>query len=104
MSLLGVVKQVNELDIAIALPNQLTGYVSITEISDKITALVELVANADEEDDLSLPELDNLFSVGQPLVCNVISLSSENNQKRIDLSINPKTVNAKLLPDSVAKG
>ncbi|KAJ2999616.1 rRNA biogenesis protein rrp5 [Globomyces sp. JEL0801] len=51
MQLIGIVKSINELDLTISLPNQLNGYVSITEINDYITTKVEQVAE-DEEDTL----------------------------------------------------
>ena len=38
MKLLGAVKEVNELDVAVSLPNGLSGFVHITRINEKITA------------------------------------------------------------------
>jgi rRNA biogenesis protein RRP5 len=41
---MGFIKEINDLDMSISLPNQLTGFVSITEITSKITQRVEEVA------------------------------------------------------------
>ncbi|KAI8900511.1 hypothetical protein BC833DRAFT_523413 [Globomyces pollinis-pini] len=100
MQLIGIVKSINELDLTISLPNQLNGYVSITEINDYITTKVEQVAE-DEEDDLSLPELSDYFSVGQPVSCKVISVSNATSKKRIDLTVNPSSINSKLESNSI---
>lgn len=98
---MGVVKKINELDMEISLPNQLVGYVSITEISPFITDLVERVAQSETEEEL--PVLSELYAVGQPLVCIVISIGTEDkeNSKRLDLSINPEKVNESISGDLV---
>ncbi|ORY31169.1 TPR-like protein [Rhizoclosmatium globosum] len=63
-TLLGVVKQINELDIVVSLPHQMTGSVSITEVSDK-----------------ALP-------------CIAISAEKEEKRRKIELSFNPSRLNA----------
>jgi rRNA biogenesis protein RRP5 len=47
MTLLGCIKEINDLDLCISLPNQLTGFVSITDITRLITEKVEAIAEAD---------------------------------------------------------
>ena len=47
MTLVGLIKEINDLDMSVSLPNQLTGFVSITDITSKMTELVEEAA--DEE-------------------------------------------------------
>jgi rRNA biogenesis protein RRP5 len=49
-TILGIVKEISELEIVVSLPNQLQGYVSITEISSLITEKVTAVANASASD------------------------------------------------------
>ncbi|KAJ3056513.1 Protein RRP5 [Rhizophlyctis rosea] len=98
---LGTIKEINDLDLAVALPNQLTGYISITEISEAISAQVEKAANDedDEENDAEVPELRGLFYLGQPVVCVVISVEDGKDgeggkgKKRIELSLKPELVN-----------
>jgi rRNA biogenesis protein RRP5 len=87
MTLLGVIKQINELDMEIQLPNQLVGFCSITEISDEITRLVEIAAEDDSEEEV--PELSDYFQVGDPVVVGIISLDN----KRVDLTLHPSKIN-----------
>ena len=62
---MGCISRINELDLFVSLPHQLVGVVAITEISDAITAVVEKVANEDEDEDMeegsetSLPNWPN---------------------------------------------
>lgn len=116
---LGQVSQINAHDIALALPNNLTGYVPITSISDKLTERVErMVAedsqsdddNSDTEDDI---HLNAMFSIGQYLRAFVVSTSDNNPNKpaeggkrRIELSLNPQQSNIglttrELVPNSM---
>ncbi|KAI9106108.1 hypothetical protein DFS34DRAFT_47062 [Phlyctochytrium arcticum] len=116
MSLLGCIKEVNDLDLAISLPDQLTGYVSITEISDEISALVEKAANAgdesgDEDDgEHDIPELRNLFTVGQIVSCVIADIeqqadeSSDKIKRKVVLSMKPQAVNANLTADELVEG
>lgn len=50
MCILGAIKEINELELVISLPNGLTGFVSITEISEEISKIAEKVANDDEDE------------------------------------------------------
>lgn len=59
-TIMGIVKEINELEVVVSLPNQLQGYVSITEISSLITEKVTAVANAsasDNEDEIMEDEV-----------------------------------------------
>jgi rRNA biogenesis protein RRP5 len=114
MSMMGVVREINELDLVIALPNQLSGFVSITEISSIITAKVEQVANAEDDDEDSkelddLPNLKEYFTVGQTVLCQIISLvtaaeGDKKEKRRIDLSLNPAVMHAQFTPEDLPKG
>ena len=85
------------------------GTVSITEISDALTALVEEVANQEDDDDedmneeTSLPKLDQLFFVGQWVRCKIINLQSDD-RKTIELSLKPNTVNEDITKVDVTPG
>ncbi|KAJ3326789.1 Protein RRP5, partial [Blyttiomyces sp. JEL0837] len=124
MTLLGVVREINDLDLVLSLPNQLTGYVSITEISDEITAMVERAAGAnddDEEDKMeldetetSLPSLDHLFRIGQVVPCVVLAVDQgesdekdkkgAKSKKKVELSLRPELVNAGLTSKDISAG
>ena len=105
--ILGQVSQITRYDIALALPNNLTGYVPITAISDQLTEKIERYAsriNDEAESQDSLIDKDvnlgGLFAIGQYLRACVISTGEEisatqgvKGKRRIELSINPRQVN-----------
>jgi rRNA biogenesis protein RRP5 len=111
---LGAVKSVNDLDLVISLPDGLSGYVSLRDISDVMAERVDTyIANNEEiENDESnediqskqdkksddLPELKSMFTVGQFVRCVIIKLEIQeaNQKKRIDLSMRPSLLNANL--------
>ncbi|KAJ3156683.1 rRNA biogenesis protein rrp5 [Geranomyces michiganensis] len=120
MTMIGAIKEINDLDLTISLPDQLTGYVSITEISDYVTAQVEKAAGDDDgsdDEDVSVPELKNLFTVGQMVLCAVTALEHEAapgsgddaakataGRKRIALSLKPAATNASLTASELVEG
>ncbi|KAI8646880.1 hypothetical protein BD408DRAFT_428276 [Parasitella parasitica] len=95
---LGCISHINELDLFVSLPHQLVGVVPITEISDAISAIVEKVANEDEDEDMeggsatALPNLADLFHVGQWVYCKITALQTEG-KKVVELSLKPSLVN-----------
>jgi len=103
---LGQVSQINHHDIALSLPNNLTGYVPITSISDKITEQIEAIAEAEaksedgNDEDQEDVELSKLFKLGQYLRAFVVSTSdepavgsSDKPKRRIELSLRPQQSN-----------
>ncbi|KAI4197457.1 MAG: hypothetical protein LQ350_005896 [Teloschistes chrysophthalmus] len=102
---LGQVSQINQYDIAMSLPNNLTGYIPITSISDRLTGIVEKKVE-DQEDDNGEAEnkdidLNTHFHIGQYLRACVISTEKEaasgsKGKRHIELSINPRRANAGL--------
>lgn len=87
-----------------SLPNNLTGYVSLTSISDKLTKRIETLAGDEEEaddQDADTIDLGRLFSVGQYLRAYVTSTQEETStgakgKRHIELSINPREANSGL--------
>jgi rRNA biogenesis protein RRP5 len=111
---LGQVSQINHHDIALSLPNNLTGYVPITSISDKITQKIEAIAGAeedevdDEQDDLEDIDLKNYFSLGQYLRAYVVSTGDDSGpttpgkpKRRIELSLRPQQSNQSLTSKNI---
>ncbi len=102
---LGQISSINRYDIALALPNNLTGYIPLTSISGKITERMEdLVADGnaseDQEDGKEI-DLQNYISIGQYLRASVISTQGESStavktKRHIELSINPQQANSGL--------
>jgi rRNA biogenesis protein RRP5 len=109
---MGCISRINELDLFVSLPHQLVGVVPITEISDALTAIVEKVANEDEDEDMeegsetALPNLNELFHIGQWVRCKVTGLQSgENNSKKVvELSLKPSLVNEDIIKVDVTPG
>ena len=102
---LGQVSQINRHDIALSLPNNLTGFVPLTEISEKFTEYVEsLMAEDEDEEGISEAkdvELKSYFYLGQYLRAYVVSTiedtaSGSKGKRHIELSINPRQVNSGL--------
>lgn len=116
---LGQVSEINAHDIAIALPNNLTGYVQVTSVSDTLTRMVEKVASLelqsgiDGQKDHEDIELQELFCVGQYLRACVMSTTDESmkntnekGKRRIELSLRPQEANGgitarELIPHSM---
>ena len=110
---LGQVSQINRHDIALSLPNNLTGFVPLTEISDKFTEYVEhLMAEEDEVEDTSEAkdvDLKSYFCLGQYLRAYVVSTiedtaSGSIGKRHIELSINPRQANSGLKKDDLVAG
>lgn len=109
-TVLGRVTAVTSKDLAVALPNNLTGFVPITAVSEKLNERIEQVLNGDptnddEEDVDSDIELKKLFYSGQWLRAIVTTTSSEQkdgqSRRHIELSLDPQLVNGSLDPASV---
>jgi rRNA biogenesis protein RRP5 len=99
---LGQVMKITPRDITLALPNNLIGYVPLTAISDQLTKRVERLLEADEQeekedeeedDNFEDVDLKHLFQIGQFLRAYVTSNGSDENKKRIELSLDPHLVN-----------
>ncbi|KAK2098932.1 Protein RRP5 [Saguinus oedipus] len=104
MRILGCVKEVNELELVISLPNGLQGFVQVTEICDAYTKKLNEQVTQEQplKDLLHLPEL---FSPGMLVRCVVSSLSiTERGKKSVKLSLNPKNVNRVLSAEALKPG
>ncbi|XP_066094534.1 protein RRP5 homolog isoform X1 [Saccopteryx bilineata] len=104
MRILGCVKEVNELELVISLPNGLQGFVQVTEICDAYSKKLNEQMSQEEplKDLVSLPEL---FSPGLLVRCVVISVGiTERGKKSVKLSLNPKNVNKVLSAEALKPG
>ncbi|KAL4923952.1 putative rRNA biogenesis protein RRP5 [Aspergillus undulatus] len=100
---LGQVSSINDHDIGLSLPNNLTGYVPLTAISktleSKIEKMLEEDEDSDDDDDFNLHDH---FYLGQYLRAYVVSVgnksadASSKSKKRIELSIDPRLANSGL--------
>ncbi|KAF1982451.1 rRNA biogenesis protein RRP5 [Aulographum hederae CBS 113979] len=115
---LGQVTQITRRDIALALPNNLTGYVPITSISDQLTAKIddllgkenEAEDDDEESDDFEDVDLKRLFKLGQYLRAAVRSVQNEDikthgpGKRHIELSLNPHVANGRMSKTDIAVG
>ncbi|KAG0235897.1 rRNA biogenesis protein rrp5 [Actinomortierella wolfii] len=92
-------------ELVVALPNNLTGYVSIADISTQISEQLE------EE----IPDLSSMFYIGQWILCAIVELQeaasgasaasgSDKHRRKIMLTLMPQVVNAGIKPIDVSAG
>ena len=60
MKILGAIREVNEYDMAISLPNGLSGFVHIMHINEKITERLKEVLQTDDADSKDTEARNNL--------------------------------------------
>ena len=103
---------------ALALPNNLTGYVPLTAISDQLNERIELLAARESSKNKrgASPEveeairLDNLFEVGRYLRASVTSVGRRpsadrptRGKRRIELSVHPRMANWRLTKSDLVR-
>jgi rRNA biogenesis protein RRP5 len=109
---LGQITKITSRDIALALPNNLTGYVPLTAVSDQLTKRVEKMLednddesqSGDEDKDFEDIELKNLFTIGQYLRAYVTSNGSDiggKHKRHIELSLQPQLANKGLVQSDI---
>lgn len=113
---LGQVCAINDLDIALALPNNIVGHVSLAAVSETLTARIQAQASQENEDgadsdgekDDSGLDPNSLFELGQYLRAYVVSTLDDalpaisgKARRRIELSLQPEHANSGLSDQNV---
>lgn len=108
---LGCVTAITSRDVALALANNLTGYVPLTAISRRLNSRIDKLLDQDGDNEASDDEEDidpkKLFYVGQWLRATVTSTTSEGadangkSKRHIELTLDPQRVNGDLTADAV---
>ncbi|KAF4551253.1 putative rRNA biogenesis protein rrp5 [Elsinoe fawcettii] len=104
---LGQVTTITSKDVALALPNNLTGYIPITAVSDRVNERIDSLLKEDGEDQAEKSDddedvdLKKLFRTGQFLRAYVTATAGESKagskaKRHIELSVNPRLANAGL--------
>lgn len=89
MLVLGVVRDVDDFNVHVSLPNQKTGFVSVSDVSRASSRILENDSDSDGE----IPMLKDVYSAGQVLMLRVIGYERNNGKKRLKLTIVPELVN-----------
>jgi rRNA biogenesis protein RRP5 len=117
MRLLGAIKEIHDLNLVVSLPYHLVGYVSIAEISEELSSILEKMVDEEEnvmavdidseheevieKEDSILPDLRTMFRIGQQVICSVISLESNDRGKRIELTMKPNVIHNNMKPQDL---
>uniref|UniRef100_A0A8C4WBQ8 Protein RRP5 homolog n=1 Tax=Gopherus evgoodei TaxID=1825980 RepID=A0A8C4WBQ8_9SAUR len=104
MLLLGCVKESNDFELVVSLPNGLTGFVQVTHICDAYSKMLnEQVATEELLEDLN--SLSDLYPPGMLVRCTVTSMGKTmDGHQSVKLSINPKDVNKALNTTALRSG
>ncbi|XP_030132204.4 protein RRP5 homolog isoform X2 [Taeniopygia guttata] len=104
MLLLGCIKEVSDYELAISLPNGLSGFVPVTQISDAYSKLLtKQVAQGEVPEELN--SLPDIFSPGTLVRCIVTSVEkSDDGRRSVKLSIDPEKVNKSLNSTALTAG
>ncbi|NXT27330.1 RRP5 protein, partial [Syrrhaptes paradoxus] len=104
MLFLGCIKEVSDYELVISLPNGLSGFVPVTQISDAYSKMLsKQVAQGEVLEDLN--SLSDMYSPGTLVRCIVTSVEkSADGRRSIKLSIDPKKVNKGLNASALASG
>lgn len=126
--ILGVIKTVNDFDLVISLPNQLTGFVACDRISPHLTRLFsQAVVTEDGTNEKGLdaqaagllPSLKDYYAVGEIVVGSIVAVeappikatfsqkdiktkkeAARKGRKRLELSLLPSVINSSYLGES----
>uniref|UniRef100_A0A8C8RBW1 Programmed cell death 11 n=1 Tax=Pelusios castaneus TaxID=367368 RepID=A0A8C8RBW1_9SAUR len=104
MLLLGCVKESNDFELVVSLPNGLTGFVQVTHICDAYSKMLnEQVTKEELLEDLN--SLSDLYPPGMLVRCTVTSVEKTvDGHQSVKLSINPKDVNKAVNNTAVRAG
>lgn len=103
LKVIGVVKEIRELELHLELPHGVKANVSLREVSDDIASQVDafIASEEAEEDEVSLPELGTLFNIGDIVLGIVIRADPEGT---IELSMRASLLNDHLVGRTISKG
>ena len=74
----GCIKAITEVECVVSLPDGLTGFVSLREVSDVMQELVDRYVDDNEDgESIELPEMADMFHVGQLVRVAVVKLEKE---------------------------
>lgn len=110
-TILCVIKKVNDFDMVLALPDQLTAFTTCTQISPTLTKLFSDSLTDDADDDAEsgnsennkkeiknddVPSLKDYYKEGDYCIASISTIKTEG-KKRIEVTLQPSLTNASLL-------
>lgn len=99
-NILAIIKKVNDFDLVLSLPDQLTAFTTCTQISPTLTKLFSdsLLNDGDDATTTTVkdvPSLKDYYSVGEYCIATISSIKLEG-KKRLELSLLPSPINKSL--------
>ena len=88
MKILGAIREVNEYDMVISLPNGLSGFVHITHVNEKITERLKEMLQNDDSDSKETEARDNLEFVDSVTIIKIMSSNKEHKEHLKEKFIN----------------
>nr|XP_054765766.1 protein RRP5 homolog [Lytechinus pictus] len=97
MLVLAVIQEIHEYEIVLSLPNGLTAFVQITDISSYFTQQLQDLNESTSADDQELPNIRDVYEVGNLVPCKIKSLgASKDGHRRIQASLDYEEINSEL--------
>nr|XP_054765484.1 protein RRP5 homolog [Lytechinus pictus] len=97
MLVLAVIQEIHEYEIVLSLPNGLTAFVQITDISSYFTQQLQELNESTSTDDQELPNIRDVYEVGNLVPCKIKSLgASKDGHRRIQASLDYEEINSEL--------
>ncbi|KAG7169026.1 RRP5-like [Homarus americanus] len=92
--ILGCVQEVRNYELLVSLPHKLVGTVTLARISKAYTALLTKIKEVENEaEEEEIHTLQELYSPGQYIVTQVVSVEDINGKFKVNLTIEPREVN-----------
>lgn len=109
----GVVKQVNDFELVVSLPNHLTAYVSCNRVSKHLDALFTAYTSSDDSESVPAPpKLSDFYQEGDSVIGTIVCVEGQalpgsdepKKRKRIEISLIPSQVNADMSSSDLQAG
>lgn len=102
---LAQISKITSFELVLSLPNSLSGFVPITNISKRFSASLDDVdSDEEEQEEDKIPKLSECFRVGQWLRALVVSTTTDDGKKRLEFSIDPDQVNECIAAEDLVPG
>ncbi len=87
------ISEIKGLELKLSLPGRLVAHVPITKISQPYTEALRKVTEGSSEDDIEIKTLDDMYQIGQLVICSIVEVDSDNDFHRVTATLYPNQVN-----------